>query len=205
MRKPPFGRVQGFSRALELLDRVKNPVIVEVGTTRRRGNWLADGYSTPLFAWYVTRYGGELYSVDIAPEAADLCGEILSEFDIPMDNVHLVTGDGIEFMHTLEKPVNLLYLDGWDYSMFDTEEAFDERLASEQAHLECYLAAEPHVAKGGIVLVDDVFETRSWLGKGRRLIPYLIARRYHMDPVSLAPQENYHPPQVYQYLAVKPF
>lgn len=204
MRKPPFGRIQGFSRALELLDKKKNPVIVEVGTTRRRSNWLADGYSTPLFAWYIARTGGELYSVDIEPEAARLCREIIAEFDIPMEGVNLVTADGIEFMHSLEQKVDLLYLDGWDYSMFDTDEGFDERLASEQAHLECYLAAEPHLARGGIVLVDDVFETRSWLGKGRRLIPYLIARKYFMDPVSLVPQENYHPPQVYQYLAIKP-
>lgn len=203
MRKPPFGRVQGFTRAMELLDRKKEPTIVEVGTTRHQGNWLADGYSTPLFGWYVARYGGHFSSVDIDPDAAALCKGIFTEFDIPLDRTELVTADGIEFLKDFDRPIDLLYLDGWDYSLFDTEEAFDERLASEQAHLECFLAAEPHLAPGAIVLVDDVMETRSWLGKGRRLIPYLIARRYYQDPVSLVPQENYHPPQVYQYLCLK--
>lgn len=204
MRKPPFGRVEGFTRAMELLDLRKKPVIVEVGTTRRVGNWLADGYSTPLFAWYVARYGGELYSVDIEPEAANLCTEIINEFDIPTESTFLVTDDGIGFLKKFEKKIDFLYLDGWDYSLFDTEQAFDERLESEQAHLECFLAAEPSLAQGAIVLIDDILETRSWLGKGRRLIPYLIARRYHMDPVSLVPQKNGHPPQVFQYLALKP-
>lgn len=204
MPRPPFGRVQGFTRAMELLDKKDNPVIVEVGTTRRRDNWLADGYSTPLFAWYVARYGGEFYSVDISPDAAKLSGELLDEFEIPGENTHLVTEDGIGFMNGLTKPVDMIYLDGWDYSLYDTEQAFDERLASEQAHLECFLAAEPHLAPGAIVIIDDVLETRSWMGKGRRLIPYLIARRYHMDPVSLVPQVNGHPPQVYQYVAIRP-
>ena len=203
MRKPPFGRVQGFTRAMELLERKTDPVIVEVGTTRRQGNWLADGYSTPLFGWYAARYGGALVSIDIDPQAAELCRAIFAEFDIPLDRTELVAADGIEYLTDFDRPIDLLYLDGWDYSLFDTEEAFDERLASEQAHLECFLAAEPHLAPGAVVLVDDCMETRSWLGKGRRLIPYLMARKYRMDPVSLTPQENCHPPQVYQYLCIK--
>lgn len=203
MKKPPFGRIQGFTRVMELLDAKHDPAIVEVGTTRRIGNWVADGYSTPLFAWYVARYGGTLHSVDIEPEAARLCEGIIKDYGIPMDKTRLVTADGIAFLDSFDGLIDFLYLDGWDYSLFDTEEAFDERLASEQAHLECFLAAEPHLAKGAVVLIDDVLETRSWLGKGRRLIPYLMARKYHMDPVSLVPQKNGHPPQVFQYLAIK--
>ncbi|QJB56266.1 class I SAM-dependent methyltransferase [Pseudodesulfovibrio sp. zrk46] len=204
MRKPPFGRVQGFTRAMELLDKKVDPVIVEVGTTRHKGNWLADGYSTPLFGWYVTRFGGSFTSVDIDSEAASLCREIFEEFDIPLERTDLVTADGIGYLKHFDRPIDLLYLDGWDYSLFDTEEAIDERLASEQAHLECFLAAEPHLNKGAVVLVDDCMETRTWFGKGKRLIPYLMARKYYQDPVSLVPQENYYPPEVFQYLCIKP-
>lgn len=175
MEKPPYGRVSFFDEILKLMtQRDENDhTIVEIGMTRTIDNWEGDGYSTPLFAWFINKYGGRLISIDILPEAVTTCSNIIKSYDIPFDNIFLISGDGLSFFDNFNFEIDLLYLDAWDWH--DPEE---EKIDSEKKHLLCFQKAEKYLKSGGYIMIDDIFDTKTWKGKGKQLIPYLLENNY---------------------------
>lgn len=102
-----------FQMALNLLvQRVKEPKIIETGCQRLVED-LGGGMSTSILGEFCHRNGGHLYTVDLSKENLEVCKQATSAW-----------GDSIEYIHSdsaawLAKsdvgPVDLLYLDSWDY------------------------------------------------------------------------------------------
>lgn len=189
MKKPPYGRKETFEKTLELLDSTQYPTIVEIGMSRNKEYWLQEGHSTPLFAWYAAQKKGVLYSVDINQTAVDTCHNILKNYNIPENSYKLLCTDGIDFLKKFRGKIDLLYLDAWDYNLADSEIGEKERLFSEQSHLKCFYQASSFLHPRSLVLLDDIFNSENYHGKGRLLIPHLLNNGYDLDPVSYTPLE----------------
>jgi len=172
---PEHGR-GGFLPAINYIkeNNIKNPVIVEIGTQRNFDN-TGDGCSTSVFSWFVNTYGGKLYSIDIENTYIENGKIQLNNKGMLTDRVNLVCADGIEFFDTFEDNIDLLYLDAWDYR--GTEE--DKRI-SEEKHLEAYLKAEKFLTPKALVLIDDIADQETYIGKGHLVIPYLIDKKYEL-------------------------
>jgi hypothetical protein len=175
---PPYGRKESFNLVRDIIisDNYATPTIIEIGMTRTVGNWIGDGYSTPFFGYLVNVCEGELYSIDIDPSAKITCESILRQYGLYTDRVHLITEDGIFFLEQwsgdIKKPVDLLYLDGCDYGEGPLAKL------SEDFHLKAFKAIEDDLSQRALVLIDDVYDTVTFKGKGRLVIPYLFEHGY---------------------------
>lgn len=113
--------------------------ILETGTSA----WGTD--STRLWSAYVRRFGGELWSVDLRPDAAERLGYL-------GPRVHLVTGDSVEFISDLARsnadPFVLVYLDSWDVDWQDP-------LPAARHGLREWHALQPLLTGGSVIVVDD--------------------------------------------------
>lgn len=166
MKKPPISskRKHAFNLALEIVP--DNPNIVEIGMARLKGNWQNDGHSTIVFSWLVNQRDGELTSIDVDPNTIQITNDALSELKIPTNNISLLTGDGMEFAKTYTEPIDLLYLDAWDYN---GEQSSD-------AHYDCfmYFFNNECLPPGSLIMIDDILDNVTYRGKGERLIPYML-------------------------------
>jgi hypothetical protein len=168
MLKPPYSRILTFDKTLELLS--ETPTIVEFGMTRQEGNYDGDGYSTILFGWYVVEHGGKFISVDIDPNNIVISHRILKQYEIPTENIYLTCGDATNFLKLFPiENIDLIYLDAWDW--IGTEE---EKQISENAHLEVFYDIEPKLSDNALILIDDIWNRKTYDGKGKLLIPYLL-------------------------------
>ena len=172
--QPPTGRPL-LLKALNMLP--AKPVIVEVGMSRQEGNWQGDGYSTPLFAHHVEKYGGQFYSVDIDPEAIKVSKKIMSSYGIEGRETYLICADALSFFQCSFIPkISLMYLDCWDY--------VGDRWAKEESankHLKLFKLIEPYLDDGALVVVDDIFQDDTIIvGKGSLAIPYMIELGYEV-------------------------
>jgi hypothetical protein len=115
----------------------KPAVIVETGTSA----WGTD--STRLWARYVQKFGGELWSVDLRREASQrMRGQLKG-------NVHLVVGDSVEFLHGARYPkADLYFLDSWDVDWADPGPAAHHGYKEFQA-------IRNSLKIGDIVFIDD--------------------------------------------------
>ena len=114
-----------------------------------------DGHST--LHWAET--GAEVITIDIDPA----CAAVIAPFKQAYPNLTVLTGDGIEFLRGLRKPIDVLYLDAWDV-VEGTDYA--------EQHLLAYELAKPRLNPRCIVQIDDTDILNG--GKGRLLIPRLI-------------------------------
>lgn len=175
---PPYGRKESFNliRDILLSDEFSHPVIVEIGMTRNIGNWLGDGYSTPFFSYLANMRMGELYSIDIDPGVRITCKAILDKYGLYTDRTHLIVEDGISCLtkwhDAVGKPIDLLYLDGLDYS------EGPQATVSEEFHLRAFRVIENDLSPRALILIDDVYDTTTFKGKGRLVIPYIMERGY---------------------------
>ncbi len=177
-RMPPYGRHESFDLVKHIImsDEYKNPVILEIGMTRTIGNWFGDGYSTPFWAYLVNVKEGELYSDDIDPKAKTNCEYILKEYGLYTDRVHLIIEDALSFLSRwgkdFGKPIDLLYLDAWDYGEGEAAKI------SEENHLKAFKLIESHLSDKALIIIDDIHDTVTFKGKGRLVIPYLMEKGY---------------------------
>lgn len=173
--QPPTGRKE----LLKVLDMLPpDPVIVEVGMTRQEGNWQGDGYSTPLFAWYVEKNGGKFYSVDIDPEAVMISKKIMSYYGIEGKNTFLICADAFSFFsNSPVRKIDCLYLDVWDY--IGDQEAKND---SAKKHLELFKMIYDGfcLSPNALVVIDDVFNQDTFEGKGKFVVPYMIDLGYEI-------------------------
>ena len=120
-----------------------------------------DGHSTLLWA-----HGGfVVHSCDISPEAVALASQATAAYA----NCSVTCADGLEFIRNFAGNIDLLYLDAWDVV---------ENTPYAERHLEAYLAARPKLAANHLVVVDDTDVANG--GKGRLLIPELVAQGYQI-------------------------
>ena len=125
-----------FKLALEQLGG-RPAVILETGTSA----WGTD--STRLWARYVQKFGGELWSVDLREEPKlRLTGQLRGK-------VQCVVGDSVEFLQAAEFPkANLYFLDSWDVDWSDP-------MPSALHGLKEFKEIQKYLSPGDIVIIDD--------------------------------------------------
>ena len=69
-------------------------------------------------------------------------------------------------------PIDLLYLDAWDYSEGEAAKI------SEESHLDAFKIIENSLSDRALILIDDIHDTESFKGKGSLVIPYLLNKGY---------------------------
>ena len=144
-----------FSKIFEYLDKISGPInIIETGCIRDQNSkysFSGAGQSTLLFDKYVQsrEEGSKVYTVDINPNATNLCKTIVS------DKVEVNTEDSVKwlvkFMRQLEKErknVSLFYLDS-----FDVDWQSPDRSAAH--HLKELTAILNYISEETLVVVDD--------------------------------------------------
>lgn len=176
---PAYGR-HGLTRVKELIAGRRNLNIVEIGMTRRWGSQYREGYSTPFFAHLAVKDGHNFYSIDIEPGRIPLNEGILKAHGLLRENVHLICGDGLEFLRKWDKGnIDVLYLDAWDYEPDDLRRRV--HFHSEAMHLRAAKVADRHMPSGGLMLVDDMLYQATLVGKGTRVIPWLAERGWECE------------------------
>lgn len=85
--------------------------IVETGCARLPDDW-GGGMSTWVLAHVAKQHGGYLWSVDITPKHVEFCNKLTEGF---ADVRTVTTQDSVEYLKAFDKPIDLLYLDSFDY------------------------------------------------------------------------------------------
>jgi hypothetical protein len=120
------------------------------------------------FFW--TRNGFEVYTVDIDEncKTSMLWCYTNLKIDIPKNLNIEIPKDGIDFLKTFDKKIDVLFLDGWDVGT---------NMYAEK-HLEAFLSAEDKLSDCHLVLIDDTDYITESGGKDKLLSPYLIDKEY---------------------------
>ncbi len=134
-------RASTFRQAFVALSQKTDPCIVETGCVRVPDNWAGDGQSSVMFDAFVDCCGGNAWCVDISEHAVEVARSLTH-------NVIASCGDSVSFLHRFDKPIDLLYLDSFDFDG-------NEPLKSATHHLYELCAAMKNLRPGSIVLVDD--------------------------------------------------
>jgi len=163
--KPSDKRFSSFALIEQLVVQRAPKIWVETGTARYgRANCTGDGCSTMIFADFLRRYPGELYSVDIDSDALMRAKKAVR---FAKDRVHFIPSDSIAFLKEFSYPIDLLYLDSYDFNQANPE-------PSQYHHLKEIKAAQDKLHKNSIVMIDDCDLPHG--GKGKLVIQYLIER-----------------------------
>jgi len=119
-------RFYTFQLAMNMLvQRDKPPVIVETGCQRQEDD-LGAGMSTSIFAEYIARYGGELHVVDNNVYHLSVAEKCIAPWAPQnMNKVYTYHNDSAVFLQEWMGEIDLLYLDSWDYPIFEMAKAYD--------------------------------------------------------------------------------
>lgn len=163
---PEFGRTDGIRVALELLSRRDSPpAIVETGTTRGDlgGGRKGDGWATLAWGWFCAKYGGEVHTIDLLPEAIEQARQITRDYQHVI-RYHI--GAASEVISGINGPIDLLYLDSADdpaVAMAELSSAMDK------------------LSPDAIVMVDDTpVSSGRASGKGEKVVPFLLDQGWEM-------------------------
>ncbi len=157
-------RYKGFRKILEtLLDKKKsNFYIIETGTLRKRDQW-TDGQSSLLFFEFVSFFGGTLLSIDTDKNALETCESVLKNaVGFKKAKFIPVCGNSIAELEKINKSVDLLYLDSYDFDDLNPLPGMLHPL-KEFASAARIRARNPHL----LVAIDDNFA--NGMGKGTYL------------------------------------
>lgn len=160
-------RFPSFMIAISLLyERFECPLVLETGTVRAENDYGA-GYSTYIFGDMISRFGGELITVDISEENIAMCKEITSKFS---KDIIYIAQDSLDFLSTFNKKINLLYLDSYDCPLEgDASE-------SQKHNIQEFLLAEKNLDDKAIILIDDANLSNG--GKSKLTHEYLLSNNY---------------------------
>jgi hypothetical protein len=162
-------RYQTFYQTLMLAvaRNIKN--IVETGTSRQTNNWAGDGQSTLVFGAFAKRYGCRLWTCDINAEYIEIAKRSTAEF---AGHIEYVVSDSVRFLRDFDQPIDLLYLDSFDFDpRGDPNPAQDHALKEGQAALHA-------LNTQSIVLIDDCNTAHG--GKGGKVIPFFLGQGWQV-------------------------
>lgn len=145
--------------------------LVETGTTRTPDNWAGDGQSTFVLGAWCQRFKGRLWTCDLAPQAITTCRTITRAFK---DHIEYNVGDSVEFLRKFDRPVDVLYLDSFD---FPTTPDGDPNPSQDHAVKEAQ-AVLPRLHNQSIIIIDDCGLPHG--GKGGKVVPFLMGEGWHV-------------------------
>lgn len=158
-------RFNTFDYVLKLMYKRNVKTIVETGTARNgQCNCRGDGCSSPIWGQWAQKNKAVVYSVDIDPEAVQSSSLACASY---LDHMVFATSDSVEFLRDFKKPIDLLYLDSYDFDISNP-------VPSQEHHLKEIIAVYPRLHKKSIVLIDDCGLPSG--GKGKLVIEYLLAK-----------------------------
>lgn len=174
------GRFFTMKAALNLYLQRTGKLIVETGCARQEDDWGA-GMSTVAFADVCNAYGGQVITVDNSEAHLQTCVDMLAKRDLGKF-VTPTCSDSVRFFDQYQgEPIDLLYLDSYDYPygdllnayggredihkamkvvdalpMAEVREKFIDIINPCQQHcLREMVAASKHLTVNSIVLIDD--------------------------------------------------
>ena len=138
------GRNETFKILMKYLEdnNIRNPIIVETGTTRLAHKQAGDGHATRIFDAYINYYDGQVYSIDIDKKACECAKSLVSE------KSNIICSDSVKYLNEFNKKIDLLYLDSFDFNSRNPE-------PSMKHHLKELLASLKNLKSGSLVIVDD--------------------------------------------------
>jgi SAM-dependent methyltransferase len=146
-------RQHSMRKVFEYLEakRPEGHLIIETGCARTKDNWAGDGQSTYLFDQFAEHCNGQVFSVDISPQACEYARSVAGA------RTSVFAEDSVAFLKRLgdqlvaaKKPIDLLYLDSFDLDFFNT-------VPSSAHHLKELCAISPALSAGTLVVVDDSY------------------------------------------------
>jgi hypothetical protein len=174
-------------KTIEIADILNLKTVVEIGSTRLSSTkqcidyfdsceknaydsppCCCDGHAT--FFW--ARAGFEVYTVDIDINCINGVNWCYSNIGIEKpENLYLnIPKDGIDFLNTFDKKIDVLYLDGWDKGTPNYAEN----------HLQAFLVARDKLSDLHLVLIDDTDFNTNDGGKDKLLSPFLVDCGYDL-------------------------
>lgn len=116
-----------------------------------------DGWSTVALATHTKIHGGSAESIDLSTRAAEA---VLAAHGLT-DSIHLTTGYSVERLvdHVAKGHM-------YDFILLDSDN-------NQHLCLHEYMVAERMIAKGGIIMIDDVEPGSGVVVKGNLVAPYL--------------------------------
>lgn len=148
-----------------------NPInIVETGCIRNP-NDSCDGWGTFLWRRWADESKSFVYSVDNNSHHLFNCMNVVKY----SPRVFYIHNDSVEFLKNLPSSfsIQFLFLDSYDY----VGDEHNKRLAAEH-QLNEIQAAEKNLSHNSLILIDDIFNTSSFQGKGELAIPYLLNKNW---------------------------
>lgn len=109
--------------------------------------------STLLWDKFVNFYDGEVISVDLNKNNCDTTNRLTS------DKTNVTHSDSLDFLPTLNKNIDFLYLDSYDVDFLKPE-------PSTAHHLKEYYCVKSLLNKNSIVLIDDTPVSPEWIDNG---------------------------------------
>lgn len=160
-------RRDSFRLTLNLLTITNAKTIVETGTSREGLHGAkSNGAATIVFGKWAKENSAIVHSVDISDESVENALKEVDEQQL-QDVVNIHLSDSVEFLSTFKEPVDLLYLDSYDYSN-DVE----VQRKSQEHHLKEFKTIEDQLHENSIVLIDDCGLPNG--GKGKMVIAYML-------------------------------
>lgn len=188
-------RYQSFKLCMDHLNKIENPEVLEIGTTRSYvgGAWEGCNSDDPKYwnpndftRWdfgagcFSLMFGlaeYKLTTVDIAHDHIRRCKTMTDSLKLKVDHV---VSDSIKFLRTTDKKFDLIYLDSGD--MFPLSPSIDLQLEEAKVIVERNL-----LKSNGLLLIDDVLHDaprrlephlNNTLGKSEKSIPYLLSNGF---------------------------
>ena len=164
-------RQSGFDHIFDFLKQRQNPLIVETGCARQENNYEGDGQSSLMFDKYISEYGGDFYTVDLAKESVQYCQSKVS------NKTTVVESDSITYLKKLNqhfldnnRKIDFLYLDSFDAPRDEPDVVYMSALH----HLYELLTIAPSLSGGALIGVDDNWIDNGKLaGKGQFVFDYM--------------------------------
>jgi predicted O-linked N-acetylglucosamine transferase (SPINDLY family) len=176
-------RFKTFVTAFDLFVSIKGKVIVELGTTRsyvpagvegsavnnssfwdinnhKKWDWSA-GIFTRMCAMHLEQYEPEIHTVDISPDAIEICKVITNDY-AHLISYHVMPSEN--FLNNFSGKIDLLYMDtGESEEQADIIHLKEARIA----------ISRDLFSENAIILIDDVNIPGKYISKGRYSMPFL--------------------------------
>ncbi len=144
--------------------------IVETGTTRAVDHWSGDGQSTVVFGSYCQKFGGRLWTVDISEQAMAASRKASFAF---RDFIDYRVEDSIGFLQNFDRPIDLLYLDSYDFPTDGSDHNPSQEHSLKEAQ-----AALPRLHNQSVIVIDDCGLPHG--GKGGKVVPFLLGEGWQV-------------------------
>lgn len=158
----------GITKALESLNGIKSPVIVETGTSASGTD------SSRLFASYAKLFGGIFFSVDISPAPSERLRHFKNK------KSQFFVQDSVDFLVnfreiTSKDAINLVYLDSWDVDWGNPEPSAIHGLKE-------FYAANRLLGLNSYILIDDTPIDITWIPESQRKVAEEFKNKFGVFP-----------------------